>query len=99
MVNEFLIDRVNMAHALLDEMQVEQALWIIKNIKIRIQKPNLLGEIQDKENHIEIEYKNRMKNLTGTPMELTGKVGELNLWRIKEYITFYDRIIQGHDQL
>jgi hypothetical protein len=99
MVNDFLIDRVNMAHALLDEMQVEQALWIIKNIKLRIQDKNLLGEIQDKENHIEIEYTNKMKSITGEPTIVAGKLGELNLWRIKEYIEFYDGITKSHDIL
>jgi len=97
MVNEFLMDRINMAHAMLDQMQLDQALWVIKNIKLRIQDKNLLGEISDKENHIEIEYTNKMKSITGTPMEITGKMGDLELWRVKEYITFYDDIIKKHD--
>ena len=97
MVNEFLIDRVNMAHALLDEMQVDTALRILKNIKLRIQDKNLLGEIGDKENHIEIEYTNKMKTISGDPMTVTGKLNELEIWRIREYITFYDNIVKSHE--
>ena len=99
MVNEFLLDRINIAHAMLDQMQLNEALWVIKNIKLRIQDKNLLGEIQDKENHIEIEYTNKEKSISGSPAEITGKLGELNLWRVKEYITFYDSIVKSHDIL
>ena len=99
MVNEFLMDRVNMAHALLDQGQLGEALQLIKNIKIRIQDKNLLGEITDKENHIEIEYSNKMKTLNGDPVSISGKLFELNLWRIKEYINFYDRVIRTHERL
>ena len=99
MVNEFLMDRVNMAHALLDQGQLKEALDVTKNIKIRIQDKNLLGEITDKENHIEIEYSNKFKSIDGDPVTQSGKLFELNMWRAKEYINYYDRVIRTHERI
>jgi len=99
MVNEFLMDRVNVVHALLDQGDLGNALKIAKNIKLRIHDKGLLGEISDKENHIEIEYNNKFKNITGDPVAVSGKLMELDLWRIKEYITFYDTLIKTHERI
>jgi len=99
MVNEFLMDRVNMSHALLDQGQLHEALELVKNIKIHIQDKNLLGEITDKENHIEIEYSNKIKTISGDPVSISGKLFELNLWRVKEYINYYDKVIRTHERL
>ena len=99
MVNEFLLDRINNAHNLLDNMDLERALWVIKNIKLRIKDKGLLGEISDKENHIDIEYKNKYNNINGDATTQSGKLIELNIWRCKEYIDFYDTLIKGHERL
>jgi len=99
MVNEFLEDRVNNAHNLLDNMQLEQSLWVVKNIKLRIKDKGLLGEISDKENHIEIEYKNKYNAITGDATTQSGKLIELNIWRVKEYIDFYDTLVKSHERL
>jgi len=99
MVNEFLEDRINNAHNLLDNMQLEQALWVTKNIKMRIKDKALLGEIGQKENHIEAEYKAKYNNIGGDATTQSGKLIELNIWRVKEYITFYDTLLKSHERL
>jgi len=97
MVNEFLLNRVNTAHSLLDEGQVEGALWVLRNIKLRIHDPNVINKIRDKEKTVENEYKTRYSSISGDATRQMEQLSDLNLWRIKEYISFYDQILPEID--
>jgi len=99
MVNEFLMNRVNTAHSLLDEGQVEGALWVLRNIKLRIHDPNVINKIKDKEKTVENEYKTRYSSISGDATRQMEQLSDLNLWRIKEYISFYDQILREHERL
>lgn len=97
MSQEFLIDRINTAHELLDNGQVEGALWVLKNIKLRIHEPEILVTIKEKEKKVQNEYNSRYSNIHGDPAAQMEKLSELNLWRIKELLTFYDTIVKEID--
>ena len=73
MVDEFLVDRVNNAHNLLDNMQLEQSLWVIKNIKLRI---GALGKI---------EFKNGFYLYIGSAMGNSGSTTLIN--RVRRHVT------------
>lgn len=94
MSQEFLMERINTAHELLDGGQIEGSLWVLKNIKLRIHEPEILASIKDKESKVENEYTKRYANIHGDATAQMEKLSELNLWRIKELLTFYDTIVK-----
>ena len=99
-MSEFFLDRLNIAHDLIDNYQYDRAVEIIKNLKTRIHDTELLTKINIHENDIEKRYQSDYVNLSGKqgdPFDSFKKVTDLQRWRAQEYLKYYDKLRQEYD--
>ena len=99
-MSEFFKDRLDVAHALIDEHQYDMAVEIIQNLRVRIHDTDILTKINDHDNKVDNEYNNRyslLSSRTGDPMQNFNEVQKIKKWRSQEYLTFYDKIFKDHD--
>lgn len=93
-------NRLDVAHALIDEHDYDTPVEIIQNLKTRIHETELLAKIKRHEDSIENEYQTEYASISskvGDPYEAFSKVLNLKKWRSQEYLKYYDKLMREHD--
>jgi len=99
-MSEFFKNRIDTAHALIDEQQYRAAVELILNLKTRIHAPDLLTKINLHDTEVEKEYNQRYQNIGirgGDPYQIYTDAVNLEKWRAQEYLKFYDMISRDND--
>jgi hypothetical protein len=99
-MNEFFKNRLDTAHALIDERQYEEAVELIQNLKTRIHDTNVLTQINMHDTETEKQYDTRYQNLAmkaGDPTQSFTQLVLLKKWRSQEYLKYYDLMLREHD--
>lgn len=92
MVSEFFATQINMAHQLMNEGGLDEAVELLKNLDIRVHDKETLEKIKQHNNTIDKEYQTKYAAITGDPIEGYNQVVMLKRWRTREYIRFYDQM-------
>lgn len=98
--NAFFLDRINLAHAHMDQGDFDYPIKILKNLKVRIHDTTLLTQINIHDEQVEKRYQEDHTALcrsSGDPYENYKKELALNEWRCQEYIKYYDNIIRNNE--
>jgi len=99
-MSEFFINRLDTAHALIDEGQYDQAIELIQNLDTRIHDNELLIKLNQHKQETEKEYQTRYHSISmksGDPYQSFIDVQGLKKWRSQEYLKFYDNMLREHD--
>lgn len=99
-MSDFFNNRIDTAHALIDEHDFDTPVEIIQNLKSRIHDQDILTKCNLHDNDVEKEFNARYTNLcqkSGDPTESFKQVMILKKWRAQEYLKFYDKITKEHD--
>jgi hypothetical protein len=99
-MNEFFKNRLDTAHALIDENQYEVAVEIIQNLKTRIHDTTVLTQINMHDNETDKEYNIRFQNISmkaGDPTQSYVQLLMLKKWKAQEYLKYYDHMLREHD--
>ncbi len=99
-MNEFFQNRLDNAHAMIDDRRYDEAVELLKNLDTRIHDTGIRTNIEMTSNEIENKYKSNLTNLiskANDPEEgYLSKMG-LKKWRSQEYLRFYDQLLKKHD--
>ena len=101
-MSEFLGDRINIAHNLIDEGQYEQAVEVLKNLKIRIHKEDVKAGMIAWEKQIEenfIKTKKEIPTQFGDIEEQFERYFVLKKQRATKYLEYYDKMIKDYDRI
>jgi hypothetical protein len=99
-MNEFFKNRLDMAHALIDEGQYENAVEVILNLKSRIHDSAVLTNINMHDTTVEKEYGIRYQNIAskaGDPTQSFQQLMVLKKWKAQEYLKYYDSTLREND--
>jgi len=99
-MNEFFKNRIDTAHALIDEGQWDTAIEIVQNLKIRIHDATVLTQINMHDSEVEKEFNIRYQNIAskaGDPTQSYTQLVMLKKWRSQEYVKYYDHMLREHD--
>ena len=99
MVNEFLMEIVNAAHMRLlspDWREVKNGFDLLDTIVIRVHDKKLIDRINAKNIEVNAEYSKKMKEIgvINDPQEKSLNIYNVEFWRTKEMIIFYDNLIK-----
>jgi len=100
MVSEFIQNRINLAHDMIDQKGFEEAVELLKNLKNRIHEQNIIPEI----NIFEQEHDQKLKEMinkidTSSDDPLRKQHNKYEQWKryAQSYLKFYDNITKKHD--
>lgn len=98
-MSEFFKNRLDVAHALIDEGEFDGAVEIIQNLKTRIHDESILGKLTLHDNKTKKEYMEQYTECgkIGDPYESFKKAQEIRKWRAQEILRFYDKLVIEHD--
>lgn len=99
-MSEFFRNRLDTAHALIDEHDYDTSVEIIQNLKTRIHDIDILTKINTHDIEVEKEFNNRYVSLSsrsGEPYEQYKELMNLKKWKAQEYLKYYDKIIREND--
>ena len=99
-MNEFFQNRLDTAHALIDEQRYDDAVEILKNLDIRIHDTSIRTNISMIANDIEKQYTTNLVSLSnkaGDPYDNFKSALALKKWRSQEYLRFYDQLLKKHE--
>jgi len=99
MVSEFIKNRLDTAHGLIDEGRYDVAVELLKNIKLRIHEQETEDEITKFEKNHDSTLEMRIKEIKdGEEDQLRKDANELQEWALyaKAYLNFYDQISRKH---
>lgn len=100
MVNEFINERINMAHALIDEGQYDQAVSLLKRLKTRIHDEDLISKIREWEEKHDETLSKRANDIRATnkhEVDKATEIEELVMRYSDAYLSYYHQLIQEHD--
>jgi hypothetical protein len=96
-MNEFFENRLNTAHALIDEEQYDAAVILLKNLDARIHDVSVSTNLNALTGDIEKQYMNSLlmiSNKAGDPWENYKQAESLRKWRAQQYLRLYDVTLQ-----
>ena len=99
-MNEFFKNRIDTAHALIDERMYDDAVELLQNIKTRIHDAGILSTMNQHDSDVDKEYNKQYATIgtqTGDPYESYSKVVQLKRWKAQEYLKFYDKTLREHE--
>lgn len=100
MSKEFIAERIDIAHDLIDQGEYEQAVNVLKNIKLRIHDNSLEKTIKEFETKYDNELKKKINTLNQAYKDAITEVGEeagIAESYAKAYINFYDKLSKEHE--
>lgn len=100
MSKEFINNRVDVAHNLIDEGQYQGAVELLKNLKVRIHDAGIEISITEFEKTHDSDKDKQIasaRQTTGDPIEINAK--EALVWSryAKAYLNFYDKLTKEHE--
>ena len=100
MVSSFITDRIDNAHALIDQGSYDQAVELLKNIKFRVHEEGVVAEIETFEKEHDKKLEDMIKGIqTSSDDPLRKQHNELKQWEKYShmYLRFYDNLTKHHD--
>ena len=98
-MNTFFVERLNIVHTLIDAGDYDTPINLIHNIKTRIHDQDLLKKLSEHDEYTEKEflrYYNEVREIND-PFVVYDIVMKLKLWRAREYLTYYDKMVKDVD--
>ena len=99
-MNEFFKNRLDTAHALIDERNYGLAIEILKNLKVRIHDETPLAKLINHEDITEKNYLAARLNISRSgldPVDAFDKNEENEKWKAQELLKFYDKTLREYD--
>ena len=99
-MNEFFKNRLDTAHALIDEGSYDEAVELLKNLNTRIHDTEISTNINMTTTDIDKQYTNNLmalSNKAGDPYESYKNALGLRKWRSQQYLRFYDNLLIKHE--
>lgn len=99
-MNEFFKNRLDTAHALIDEGNYDEAVELLKNLNTRIHDTQISTDINITTSDIDKQYTSNLMALSskaGDPYESFKNVLALKKWRSQQYLRFYDNLLIKHE--
>lgn len=99
-MNEFFQNRLDTAHALIDEGRFDEAVELLRNLDTRIHDPSIRTNINTTSSDIEKQYTTNLASLSakaGDPYDSFKNAISLRKWRSQEYLRFYDSLLKKHE--
>lgn len=100
MVSEFIRDRLDNAHAMIDEGGYDQAVHLLKNIKYRVHEEGVRAEIEQFEKEHDKKLDDMIKGIqTSNEDPLRKQHNEIHQWEKYShmYLQFYDNLTKHND--
>ncbi len=103
-VSKIFEDRLNLAHALIDRGEYDDAVDVLKNLKLRINSETVFKEVSDHMGVVDKTYEEKIKveeEQHGDPWErelrARGFINDVTAWRAKELLRYMDKLSKEHD--
>jgi hypothetical protein len=99
-MNEFFHNRLNTAHAMIDEGSYDEAVELLKNLNQRIHDTETSVNINTTTTDIDKQYTANLMSLAnkaGDPYESFKNALALKKWRSQQYLRFYDNLLIKHE--
>ena len=99
-MNEFLRNRINVAHNMIDEGNYDDAVEILKNLNNRIHDTSIITNINTTTTEIDKQYKAGLASVStkmGDPYENFKSALGLKRNRAENYLRFYDNLLIKHE--
>ena len=99
-MNEFFKNRLDTAHALIDDGQYDESVELLKNLNTRIHDTEINTNINMTTTDIEKQYTNNLMALSskaGDPYDNFKNALTLKKWRAQQYLRFYDNLLIKHE--
>ena len=100
MSKDFIDNRIDASHNLIDQGDFQGAVNILKNIKIRIHDPVIEQKIKDFEKQHDEEVKNKIEKIQKTYLDSITEYGnesEIAKRYAIAYLNFYDTLRKEHE--
>lgn len=100
MVSEFIRNRLDSAHSLIDEGSFEAAVNLLKNIKLRVHDEVVSDKISVFEKEHDNTLSKRVNDIRSSSKDsLRKQYEELDQYEsyAKSYLSFYDRLSKEYD--
>lgn len=100
MVSGFIQDRIDTAHALIDEGAYDQAVEVLKNIKYRIHEEGVLADIEQFEKEHDKKLEDMTQGIdTSSDDPLRKNYNKTLQWKkySQVYLRFYSKLTQQYD--
>lgn len=100
MISEFIKNRLDTAHGLIDEGRYDLAVELLKNMKLRVHEKEAEEEIKKFEEEKDARLEIRLKEIKDSEDDVLRKdanTGEEWGQYAKDYLNFYDRLSKRHD--
>lgn len=99
-MNEFLRNRINIAHGLIDEGQYDEAVELLKNLNNRIHDVSIITNVKVTTADIDKQYQSNLVALStkaGDPYEVFRSALLLKKNKAENYLRFYDNLLIKHE--
>ena len=99
-MNEFLRNRVNVAHNMIDEGNYDDAVEILKNLNNRIHDTSIITNIKMTNEEIDKQKKASLASIStkmGDPYENFKSALLLKKNRAENFLRFYDNLLIKHE--
>ena len=97
---EFIENRIDMAHNVIDEGNPQGAIGLLKNLKLRIHDRDVELEIKNFEEKTDYDVETRMKEIAVSDDDELRKDANRSKavmsWA-KKYLDFYDRLVDEYE--
>jgi len=100
MNNDFIIDRINQAHHMIDEGNYQNAVEILKNLKFRVHDGKLEADIKHFEKTCDETLEKDIVNIDNTsvdPLRKQSNINEKYYGWATSYLNFYDRLVKQNE--
>lgn len=100
MASEFIKNRIDLIHALIDDGQYADAVDIAKNLKLRIHDKAVLDKINEFEISCDNEWHKKLDSIDKSsvnPLDKTKPRIKAHAERAKNYLRFYDWLSKEYD--
>jgi len=100
MVSDFIKERINVAHDMIDQNGYNEAVEVLKNLKNRIHEQSVMPEIKRFEDEHDKKLEEMLNKIrTSSDDPLRKQYNEIQQWKkySQSYLKFYDNITKKHD--
>lgn len=100
MVSEFIKNRLDTAHGLIDEGRFDMAVELLKNLKLRVHEKEAEEEIKKYEENHDTDLELKLKEINDSDEDVLRKdANTMTEWSLyaKSYLDFYDKVCKDYD--
>lgn len=99
MVSEFIRNRLDTAHGLIDEGRFDMSVELLKNLKLRVHEKEAEDEIKKFEENHDGHFEVKLKEISDSDNDVLRKDADTMMeWSLyaKSYLDFYDKLAKEY---